>query len=331
MVRFLVVAPPLRGLEAKSGGIRVMYKLCELIQKSGHSSYMINHYKHLFGQEYEECDYMKSHNLEFFKDTITDEDIVIYIDSVQNNYLNAKNVVWYLLHRPMHVMGNPIDYGDDDLLITFQKVIDPHLDDLFILLDDRHLFYPPNDWNEKQNIACIYFWKGRTQLADSELSKFLTQFEQVIQITRTFPESKEDFAELLRASKLLICCDSLTGVSYESLLCGTPVYFVDDFFKICKLGMGMSYYGAFNSLNDYENAIEEVPLFQLEFEMAVQGNQHRVNKFVSLAVDYFENINIIKQKNPSIYKQFVNHKKSRKELDNYRYLRYISNNNSIYI
>ena len=232
----------------------------------------------------------------------------------------------------MYIDRTVINYGDDDLLIAFSKKIDPNLDELFILLDDRHLFYPPDDWDEKENIACIYFGKGKRQIVDPELITFLDQFDQVIQITRDFPANREDYAELLRRSKVLICCDSLTAVSAESLLCGTPVYLVDDFFKICKSNLEMTNYGTFDSLELYEKAIEEVPFFQLEFELAIQkGNIERIKNFGALSIKYFETINKFKQEYPDIYQQFLNHKRSRQELDNYRYLKYINSNNSICI
>ncbi len=324
MVRFLICN---WSYHTRSGGVRVLYKLAEIIQDLGYPAFMIN-----FDEgETEESDYMKSQNLSYFKGQITDEDIVFYPDVVTDNFLKAKNVIRYLLHRPLHAAGTAINYGDDDLIITHAKYLDFHLDDLFILLDDRHLFYPPDDWEDKENMACVYFDKGRVQLPmTAELSALLSQFDKIIHLSRTFPEKREDFADILRRSKLLICLDALTGVMYESLLCGTPVYFIEDFFKLSKFE-GFKNYGSFDSISKYENAIEEVPLFQLEYEIGLQNNAARAQNFISIALEYFQTLDKFKQEYPQIYRQFIQHKKCRWELDNYRYLKYITANNSMYI
>ena len=138
---FYVYAPL---YQKNSNGIRILYTLSELIRKHGHTSKVI-----CYEKEREDYDTLmparyKENNDVFFTiiGELNDDDIVIYPETISDNPLNSKNVVRYLLNRPMYLSGESIEYGSRDYLMAYSLRVDSNLPQLFILNDDREYFYP---------------------------------------------------------------------------------------------------------------------------------------------------------------------------------------------
>ena len=273
-----------------SYGVRVLYTLAEILNRDGpvrakivcHEPYSSEtegkiplRYKGIMLYE----------NHDFGALDVLPQDIVVYPDLVQGNPLGAKRVVRYLLNRPHYLMPYGIDYGPSDYLVAYSKTIDANLPALFLLNDDSAVFCPdPNI--ERDDQVAIYLGKVNKKLLVSrvrELERIVASYKKVVVLNRLYPTSKLELVNILRKSKLLLCLDPLTNLSYEATLCGTPCLVFDDSFSTTSGTFGLPMFGVMNNIQQWDEAVREVPLAFATYVNALRDQAQN-------AIVAFENI-----------------------------------------
>ena len=131
-MRFIIFAP---SYNENSGGVIVLHKLCDLINKNNGEAYVTPFFpQYLINKRYfgglfrvignsllSYCNKFKrnkSFDTPLFKGKVSQDDVVIYPESVFGNPLNASKVIRWLLHRPGN-FSKEIFYGQNELYFKF--------------------------------------------------------------------------------------------------------------------------------------------------------------------------------------------------------------------
>lgn len=132
MKKFILFAP---GYDENIGGVIVLHKLCDLLNKLGYESYLYPCFRNLeisrknlylpmarLAKEFILGLFPyatnKGFNTPLYNGFVSDEFVVVYPENVFGNPLNAKNVVRWLLHRPGYNTGS-VYYGQGELYFDF--------------------------------------------------------------------------------------------------------------------------------------------------------------------------------------------------------------------
>jgi len=179
-----------------------------------------------------------------------DDPIVIYPDIFNDNPLNAKKIVRFLLAKPFS-FGNEFTPQAADYVATYsQLVLDKkHLDQFYFLNNELDYFKNINI-KGKKNLVSIYYGKCRVGDSYKYLLDIINQFEFVEIITRSTPDNQEDLHRILSQSKLLISFDAFSHISLIANIYGTPVLFTDNIFIEVYRSFNQKIYGYY-----YENDI----------------------------------------------------------------------------
>ena len=200
--RYVIVAPP---FEHASAGIRVLYDLQKWLTLAGLDAIV--------------CTYFNGYPIAQFS-----EDIVVYPEVAPGNLLKAKRVIRYLLNIPGKLgHGEPI-YADNEILVAYNQSLAPYADGLVLQVPSIEPYFHANDCNKTLN--AFYVGKGRNlglHPADC------------VEITKTFPASRPEVAELLRKTNILYSYDHFTMLAAEAKLCGCQVILIqpDGSFQDC--------------------------------------------------------------------------------------------------
>lgn len=324
MTCFYVYAPL---YQKNSNGIRILYTLSELIRAQGYLSKVIcyesnrDDYDALMPTRYQ------NHTIKIDEDFhFGAQDIIVYPETISDNPLKAKNVVRYLLNRPMYLTGKKIDYDDSDYLVSYSLRIDSSLPQLFILNDDRE-YFSPLDFSKKEDLVCLYYGKTEDpEIRDKELRLLINQFKKKILINREFPKTRVELGDLLRKSRLLVSLDPISNITYEATLCGTPALIVNDVFDFSSQQFNIGVlHGIFNKATRYDEALKDVRLAFGQYEQALKKNAQSTKQFVVSAMQHFELINYHKstQFSSIYYQSVINRNKLQQEVDELRYLAYL--------
>ena len=207
---YVIVSPP---YAHHHGGIKVLHYLCELLNIRGERAYVL-------ATDGSSATHPRFHNVR----TITTQDlsyigdyIGIYPEIFEGNPIKARTVVRWLLAAPGS-LGGPASFPRDDIIVWYNRATggQPHDAELYA-------FYVEPEFNDRnlpeKKYHCLWVGKGapwvpRGFMFDGEI------------ITRSWPARREELAELLRQSKLLVCFDYATGLFHESAMCGTPVLYI---------------------------------------------------------------------------------------------------------
>ena len=321
-MKYIVCAPP---LISSSGGIRVLHLLASELQSLGYSAAVYD-----TERGFAESRELTAYGVPFLKEPAHPDDIVICPetttqppaggDTWREVIQKSNRVIWYFLNRPYFISKQPAPYRAQDLIISFAPQIDPYVPNLPILLDDRAIFHPPAS-EERKNAACVYFGKWISDKHRHKVDGFLSKFDIVHTITREHPASREELAELIRSSRVLVTFDCLTGLILESLLCETPVFIVDDHFSLLSTGFcGMQLPGAFDREIDFPLAEAKAKSFNAEYEKVCSGNRARIASFAKSSLDWFVARDDVSAKAPTFSSYQQDAQRGRRELDVYRYI-----------
>jgi CDP-4-dehydro-6-deoxyglucose reductase, E1 len=285
-IRFIVYAPFYQG---NSNGIRILYTLTDLLQEMGVDTLIVC-YDHKvqnlarLPERYRDSFYR--FGIDFSPNDIRENDIVIYPEVIPNNPLKANNVVRYLLNRPYVLTAEPINYSSTDLVISYSSWVDKHAFPLFLLNDDRHLFYPA-DIAQKENLVLLYFGKKPNIKLPSRIQEFIQSFDRTQLITRYSPANRLDLGHLLRKGRVLISVDPLTNLCYEATLCSTPTLIVEDDFNLLRQQAELRLYGFFSEPVDYPEAVNDVKKSFPAYQKILAENAKRVRGFVENCFEHF--------------------------------------------
>jgi len=198
-VKFTIYAP---SYNDKSGGAWVLHFLCDQLNKIGHESRVFI---------YEASQIV---NPQF--DTpigYLEESVVVYPEIIVDNPLNATKVVRYLLNKEGALQKRMINWSKTDYPLAFSKAYRDDCEVLFYPNCDLSIFYD-NGTERTQN--AFYIGKGYLAGDCPKLDCF--------EITRTFPSTKQELADVLRRSKILFSYDALSATNIDAALCGCLPY-----------------------------------------------------------------------------------------------------------
>jgi hypothetical protein len=203
--------------------------------------------------------------------SLSDKDICIYTDSFLGNPLGARNVVRFFLARPLSLSFDasqrslPCPFGTRDLLYSYSTFVDPYLPQCFFLsatfedLLNRSLHLNPRKVSAISKI-CIYYGKtyhGSRYFAMPSIRSYFPG-ASISPITRYSPSSKFQLYSELQSSDLLVTFDPLTNLIAESLLLRTPVWIIDDTYRLayssCDLELDPVFYDH-PSVDDYRDRL----------------------------------------------------------------------------
>ena len=196
--KFTICSPPYTD---KSAGIWILHFLCDRLNHLGYPATintMINPSSIV--------------NPKFHTPLSYDPDsIVVYPEIVLGNPLGADKVVRYLLCHELV----PINWGELDFPLSYSKVFRDDCDILYYPIADLDLFYSDG---RKREGYCVYrgksFYTGPLPISDNS-----------VEITRSWPESKHELAEILRSKQFLFTLDNITSTALDAALCGcVPLY-----------------------------------------------------------------------------------------------------------
>jgi len=188
-LNFVIYSPPYKNCSA---GIRVLYKLADMLNGLGHTAICTD----------------KEPNIQ-------DNFIVIYPEIVKGNPWNAKNVVRYYLNVAGKLGGNEINDASE-MMVGYSKQFGNFKDSEILFIDVFNGF--DYSYEEKYIESC--FWIGKGKYVDCDCIK------DSIEITRTYPHTREELAVLLKRTKVFYSFDYCTGLTEEAKRAGCKVYYI---------------------------------------------------------------------------------------------------------
>ena len=138
------------------------------------------------------------------------ESICIFPEYITHTNVIAPRAVRWWLQKPIH----PLDVKG--LTYVWTKGMGKKYPRLMVDVIDLNLFRPKNG---QGNGVAYYVGKGvKNEKAIPD---------GAIEISREFPQQRDQLAQLLRSIDHLICFDGFSALAMEAAVCGTPVLFVN--------------------------------------------------------------------------------------------------------
>ena len=227
----------------RSNGIRVMMILAEKLIASG--------YKVLY--------YVPDKNnwpesiptLDTVTKDLQENAIMVYPEIVAGNPLRVRNVARLVLFYPGR-NGGMKKYHHSEMVFTYRPEFLPGADVLTIPWLDEQLFNNPG-YTRTKDYCFVY--KGGRWIDPPELRQLET-------ITMSWPETREQLADLLKHTRTLYSFDSDSAILYEAIACGVNVLIVTK-------------NGYVKQPNDYEQTIKNFPRQLINFIDRTQNNNYR--------------------------------------------------------
>jgi len=190
--------------QQNSGGVKVLYKLNEVLKSLGLDCDILN-----FGEELE-----------------NKNSVVIYPEIVSGNPLKAKHVIRWVLYYPSINGGDKV-YDDNEHIFTYSNLYLSSIKNSIkgkVYLNTVEPYYV--DLNKKRRGICFYTGKGYRPdvIGDTWL-----------EITRSYPANRERLAEIFQRSIAFVCYDPNTVMTLEATLCGCPVVVPPNLFDRYKI------------------------------------------------------------------------------------------------
>jgi hypothetical protein len=216
--RFIIVAPP---YNETSAGVKVLHFLCHSLNQAGvnssilfldvrdrsYNSFMSTTDKSAFHESYNTPVIINLEDIDFAND------IVVYPDIIRGNPLNSKKVVRYMLNKNGLITGDPIIYGSNDFIISYQKIFEPNAHFNLYLVDFDFTLVPNRDsiLNLNKNISLTYVGKG---------GKYGDTIRIGGTISLDWKKSHEEYILMLENAKYLFTWDQMTGVLFDAVIYG---------------------------------------------------------------------------------------------------------------
>lgn len=220
---YLVAPPYIEG----SGGVRAMHYFCHALNLAGEEAY-VNTGEVLAGLRTPELtdEVRERHN------ALNLEPVVVYPEIVPDNPLAAKHVVRYLLNTPGVVTTQETNWGADDIIFSFGKVIIPAGMDAHILeipLINTQIYNTVGTDNLQRRGKLVF------------INRFLDRGGKLDAITEDATEisfragfrTPQQLASLYKHAEVLYTYEPSTAC-FEALLCGCPVVYLSNPFLLSK-------------------------------------------------------------------------------------------------
>lgn len=277
-----------------SAGIKSLHYLCHALNESGFTAYLVltePQFKMeprinpalrtpILTQEVADSHYK-----------IGKTPLVVYTETVPGNILNAQCVVRYLMNY-VGALGGPKDFDKSEKIVSFSKNIarDAALNQVNA---EDILFIPPVDPKEmkfnleKENFQLVYAGKYRSFVG----RPFKVGRLPSIEIFREGPrmQSRREVIDLLSKAKVLYAFEN-SSICTESILSGTPVYFVPNQFNqsiIAEHELGNGGVVEIDTDESIENATKSISkaidVYNKQLEIFIKTLPDIFNKYIEWA------------------------------------------------
>ncbi|WP_081056524.1 glycosyltransferase family 4 protein [Burkholderia vietnamiensis] len=213
---YYVVAPP---FNVNSGGIRAMHTLCHALNLAGEEAYVAaNAVSTTLRTPMLTDEVMQRHRMH------NREPIVIYPEVVNDNPMNARHVVRYLLNIPGFLNKGEVAWGADDIVYAHGTDVVPagmHASLLQVPLVDTRIFNTAGVDDRKRSGNLLFI--NRYLAFGGQLSSVTSGFTEIS--FRAGTRSPEQLARLYRSAEFLYTYEASTAC-YEALMCGCPVVYL---------------------------------------------------------------------------------------------------------
>ncbi|MBK9242789.1 MAG: hypothetical protein IPL75_21585 [Acidobacteria bacterium] len=197
---YVIVAP---GYTEKSAGVRALHLLCHLLNEMAVPAYLM--LKHALTNPQWKTPVATPRHVR--------DGIVIYPEIVQGNPLSAPRVTRWMLNRPGYINGIAMSVDPEDYVVAFSRMIDDEKPILNLQTANEGIFHPGGLPPKRGDL--FYVGKGSATARIPALELFKTE------ITRAWPATHPELADVLRRARAVFSYDTLSGVNYEATLCGT--------------------------------------------------------------------------------------------------------------
>jgi len=190
-----------------SNGTRVLYKLQNLLIRSGFDCIILTHgfIDH----------YIKNR-------VIGKNDIVIYCENIKGNPLQANKVVRYLLNVPEFFNLTLKDFGTNEYTIAYNLKHSYLSSGKYLAIPTTESFF--KNYNKTRLYNACWVYKAILE----KRNKPIIFQPNTIEITKDFPATRISLAEFLNQTNILYTFDKLTVLTYEAYLCGCNVIYIDE-------------------------------------------------------------------------------------------------------
>jgi hypothetical protein len=263
-VRPYVIVTP--GYTEKSWGVRTQHLLCHVLNEIGVPAYL-----HLLRRS----DTNPRWRAPLATRRHVKEGIVVY-GELEANPLRAKRVVRWLLNRPGYINGKVFPPRPEDYVVAFSPIIDDTKPILNLQTPDEGVFHPRG--LPAKDGELFYVGKGLPEARTPEVERGRTQ------VTRAWPSTHHELADVLRRSKTLFSYDTLSGINYEATLCGTLCIIIPNGpytrEDIAKGELGMNGIAWGTDPAEVERAIATLPDAYPHYQSVVARQHEGVRAFV---------------------------------------------------
>lgn len=281
--------------QSMSYGLRVLYDIVAKLNSLGIRAYNV------FCAKYDPGYNPNIDNPEIYKKNIIicdnpeefridDNDIAVYLDTVQGNPLNAKRVLRYLLNKPYVLTGTGIEYQNEDYIIAYSYYISKKLPQLFYLIDERNLFSEIRE-HALRSSDSVAVYLGKTDMSvlrkrTADLKRYVKNYKRINVITRWYPSNRVEALSKIADCSLLISFDPLSNMNYEAILVGVPVLMMDPRniqggeFNIDQSCM----FAEYNDINEKQKDIDSAFLNYCNY---IESFDSRAKEIIDVIVDHF--------------------------------------------
>jgi hypothetical protein len=269
-----------------SGGIKVMHKLCDMLNKNGYESYLTFAYS---GDNGKIC---PDYNTPIAPPSIMnnlDEAIVLYPEGRDGNPLNAKNVVRWILN--FINTGTTATWGENDLIYWYMGYY--YNDTLGQKENILHLveFHDREFINQHYNRqgSCYTIRKGI-----NNPERFIHP-EDSIEITYETCRDRKRLIDIFNKTERFYCYDDHTLLYTQAALCNCTSIVVPEHPEHTEKdkerwlnGSPLHKYGIAFDENDISRALETLPQMHKEIEQMKLEMNENVIKFAEHCQNYFK-------------------------------------------
>jgi len=261
------------------GGVKVMHKLCHLLNELGFESYLMP--IHIQNEFYTCADYNTPLVTHKILENL-DECVIIYPEGISYNPLNAKNIVRWILHYPQR---DEQTYGKTDLIYYINDYY--HSD--YLGSKENSLYVA--EFHDDIFIDAGYDRKGSCYSIRKAVNPILIHPKDSILIPFNSAGDLYNLADLFNRTEKFYCYDNHTFLFTQAAMCGCisivipePGMTKDKW----MYGSRLHQYGVAWGESDIPRAIETLPLLKEEIQKVKKEIIQNVLNFAKHCNTYFK-------------------------------------------
>lgn len=280
MKKFLIST---HGFDMGIGGLKVLHKLCHLLNENNYDAYLIPlHFDQPF-YVYE------GYNVKIATQDILDnlqDVIVIYPESWYGNYLNAPNVVRWMIGPPSEVHIKTWEESDLWFWYIPQYITDTYFKDrdnqLYISEQHRDIFY---DRGLERNHTCWTLRKAEGHVAEHQYA----HPKDSIFIPYHAAGQIDQLSDLFNRSTCFYCYDNYTYLPIQALMCGTDSIVIPTKYtkEVFHAGSELHKYVAFG-VDDLPRAKSIRNEFSDHLDQVEKNSTKQLHDFIQKCYDHFK-------------------------------------------